>query len=176
MKNKANWDSFVLTGCNTDPAKRDAVWKVDSTSSQFRIQKYEDQAYDFKGLIIDFDCSTLKFNNQFIAPIMAKSAIFHAGDYVVGLSQGSLVLHSSGIVYISAYHNWVSKGGMTSIPVIMGYVDADFILKFSGLITMLHLTPQTAQVNASYGYDITWRQSMIKSKLWNRTGKIHVGN
>ncbi|KAA6355330.1 MAG: hypothetical protein EZS28_049143, partial [Streblomastix strix] len=23
MKNKANWDSFVLTGCNADPQNRD---------------------------------------------------------------------------------------------------------------------------------------------------------
>ncbi|KAA6371630.1 MAG: hypothetical protein EZS28_032843 [Streblomastix strix] len=28
MKNKANWDSFVLTGCNADPQSRDGVWKV----------------------------------------------------------------------------------------------------------------------------------------------------
>ncbi|KAA6361057.1 MAG: hypothetical protein EZS28_043416 [Streblomastix strix] len=48
MKNKANWDSFVLTGCNADPQNRDGVWKVGSTSSQFRIQKQEDDAYDYK--------------------------------------------------------------------------------------------------------------------------------
>ncbi|KAA6368201.1 MAG: hypothetical protein EZS28_036273 [Streblomastix strix] len=69
MKNKANWDSFVLTGCNADPQNRDGVWKVGSTSSQFRIQKQEDDAYDYKGIIIDFDCTTLKFNNQLVAPI-----------------------------------------------------------------------------------------------------------
>ncbi|KAA6396396.1 MAG: hypothetical protein EZS28_008075 [Streblomastix strix] len=28
MKNKANWDSFVLTGCNDDPTNTDGVWKV----------------------------------------------------------------------------------------------------------------------------------------------------
>ncbi|KAA6358182.1 MAG: hypothetical protein EZS28_046291 [Streblomastix strix] len=69
MKNKANWDSIVLTGCNDDPQNRDGVWKMGSTSSQFRIQEQEDEAYDYKGLIIDFDCTTLKFNNQLVAPI-----------------------------------------------------------------------------------------------------------
>ncbi|KAA6390212.1 MAG: hypothetical protein EZS28_014260 [Streblomastix strix] len=68
MKNKANWDSFVLTGCNVDPEDRDGVWKIGSTSSQFRIQKQEDQAYDLMGLIIDFDCTSLKFNNEIIVP------------------------------------------------------------------------------------------------------------
>ncbi|KAA6380062.1 MAG: hypothetical protein EZS28_024411 [Streblomastix strix] len=69
MKNKNNWDSFVLTGCNADPTDRDGIWKMGSISSQFRIQKQEDVAYDYKGLIIDFDCTSLKFNNQIIAPI-----------------------------------------------------------------------------------------------------------
>ncbi|KAA6382009.1 MAG: hypothetical protein EZS28_022465 [Streblomastix strix] len=69
MKNKNNWDSFVLTGCNADPTDRDGVWKIGSTSSQFRIQKQEDEAYDYKGLIIDFDCTQLKFNNQLVSPL-----------------------------------------------------------------------------------------------------------
>ncbi|KAA6377053.1 MAG: hypothetical protein EZS28_027420 [Streblomastix strix] len=69
MKNKNNWDSFVLTGCNADPTDRDGVWKMGSTSSQFRIQKQEDEAYDYKGLIIDFDCTSLKFKNQFVSPL-----------------------------------------------------------------------------------------------------------
>ncbi|KAA6357553.1 MAG: hypothetical protein EZS28_046919, partial [Streblomastix strix] len=69
MKNKANWDSFVLTGCNADPRNRDGVWKVGSTSSQFRIQKQEDEAYDYKGIIIGFDCTALKFNNQLVSPL-----------------------------------------------------------------------------------------------------------
>ncbi|KAA6382910.1 MAG: hypothetical protein EZS28_021563 [Streblomastix strix] len=73
MKNKANWDSFVLTGCNTNPLDRDDVWKVGSTSSQFRIQKQEDQAYDYKAMIIDFDCTTLKFNNQIVSPLHISS-------------------------------------------------------------------------------------------------------
>ncbi|KAA6378901.1 MAG: hypothetical protein EZS28_025570 [Streblomastix strix] len=81
MKNKANWDSFVLTGCNADPQNRDGVWKVGSTSSQFRIQKQEDQAYDYKGLIIDFDCTTLKFNNQLVAPIPIEYAISQSIAY-----------------------------------------------------------------------------------------------
>ncbi|KAA6383330.1 MAG: hypothetical protein EZS28_021144 [Streblomastix strix] len=69
IKNKANWDSFVLTGCNNDPTNSDGVWKMGSTSSQFRIQKQEDQAYDYKVLIIDFDCTSLQFNNQLVAPL-----------------------------------------------------------------------------------------------------------
>ncbi|KAA6382414.1 MAG: hypothetical protein EZS28_022060 [Streblomastix strix] len=69
MKNKNNSDSFVLTGCNADPTDRDGVWKMGSTSSQFRIQKQEDSAYDYKGLIIDFDCTSIKFNNQLVAPL-----------------------------------------------------------------------------------------------------------
>ncbi|KAA6373073.1 MAG: hypothetical protein EZS28_031402 [Streblomastix strix] len=69
MKNKANLDSFVLTGCNNDPTNSDGVWKMGSTSSQFRIQKQEDQAYDYKGLIIDFDSTQLKFNNQLVSPL-----------------------------------------------------------------------------------------------------------
>ncbi|KAA6400106.1 MAG: hypothetical protein EZS28_004367 [Streblomastix strix] len=38
-----------------------------------------------------------------------------------------------------------------------------------------NIYPFSAQANASYSYGITWRQSMTKSKLWNRTGKNHVG-
>ncbi|KAA6380353.1 MAG: hypothetical protein EZS28_024121 [Streblomastix strix] len=70
--------------------------------------------------------------------ITAKSGVFHAGDYVVGLSQGSLVLHSSGIVYSSVYLHWTSKGVQTSIPVTVGYVDAEFIPHFSDRVTMQH--------------------------------------
>ncbi|KAA6393383.1 MAG: hypothetical protein EZS28_011090 [Streblomastix strix] len=61
---------FVLTGCNSDPTDRDGVWKMGSTSSQFRIQKQKDEAYDYKGLIVDFDCTSLKFNNQLVAPLL----------------------------------------------------------------------------------------------------------
>ncbi|KAA6368524.1 MAG: hypothetical protein EZS28_035949 [Streblomastix strix] len=32
MKNKNNWDNFVLTGCNADPQDRDGVWKVVSSN------------------------------------------------------------------------------------------------------------------------------------------------
>ncbi|KAA6352769.1 MAG: hypothetical protein EZS28_051704 [Streblomastix strix] len=38
-----------------------------------------------------------------------------------------------------------------------------------------NIQPFTAQVNASYGAGITCRQSMTKSKLWNRTEKNYVG-
>ncbi|KAA6372699.1 MAG: hypothetical protein EZS28_031774, partial [Streblomastix strix] len=83
MKNKANLDSFVLTGCNADPTDRDGVWKMVSTSSQFRIQKQEDDAYDYKGLIIDFDCTTRKFNNQQVAPFPTPPI-----DYAIQQSLG----------------------------------------------------------------------------------------
>ncbi|KAA6399968.1 MAG: hypothetical protein EZS28_004507 [Streblomastix strix] len=69
MKNKANWDSFVLTGCNNDPTDSDGVWKMGSTLSQFMVQKQQDYAYDYKGLVIDFDCTQLKFNNQLVSPL-----------------------------------------------------------------------------------------------------------
>ncbi|KAA6387470.1 MAG: hypothetical protein EZS28_017007 [Streblomastix strix] len=85
MKNKANWDSFVLTGCNTDPQDRDGVWKMGSTSSQFRIQKQEDEAYDYNGLIIDFDCTSLKFNNQLVAPLPTPP-IEYATQQTLGIS------------------------------------------------------------------------------------------
>ncbi|KAA6384717.1 MAG: hypothetical protein EZS28_019758 [Streblomastix strix] len=74
MTNKANWDIFVLTGCNADLTDRDGVWKVGQTSSQFRIQKQEDEAYAYKGLIIVFDCTSLKFNNQIVAPLPIEYA------------------------------------------------------------------------------------------------------
>ncbi|KAA6393804.1 MAG: hypothetical protein EZS28_010670 [Streblomastix strix] len=85
MKNKANWYSFVLTGCNADPTDRGGVWKVGSTSSQFRIQKQEDEAYDYKGLIIDFDCISLKFNNEVIiyrppVEVAAQQSIAYGND------------------------------------------------------------------------------------------------
>ncbi|KAA6398058.1 MAG: hypothetical protein EZS28_006416 [Streblomastix strix] len=38
-----------------------------------------------------------------------------------------------------------------------------------------NIQPFAAQVNASYGAGITCHQSLIKSKLQNRTGKNHVG-
>ncbi|KAA6381576.1 MAG: hypothetical protein EZS28_022895 [Streblomastix strix] len=91
MKNKANWDSFVLTGCNADPSNRDGVWKMGSTSSQFWIQKQEDEAQDYKGLIIDFDCTILKFNNQLVAPLPTPPI-----GYAI---QQSLVTHSDPSTY-----------------------------------------------------------------------------
>ncbi|KAA6402647.1 MAG: hypothetical protein EZS28_001825 [Streblomastix strix] len=88
MKNKANWDSFVLKGCNADPTDRDGVWKIGSTSSKFRIQKQEDEAYDYKGLIIDFDCTSLKFNNQIIAPLPAPPI-----DYAIQQTLAIAITH-----------------------------------------------------------------------------------
>ncbi|KAA6396133.1 MAG: hypothetical protein EZS28_008336 [Streblomastix strix] len=68
MKNKANWDSFVLTGCNDDPKNRDGIWKMGSTSSQFRIYKQEDEAYDYKSLGIGvfdtFTCGQVMLQNN----------------------------------------------------------------------------------------------------------------
>ncbi|KAA6396318.1 MAG: hypothetical protein EZS28_008156 [Streblomastix strix] len=107
MKNKANWDCFILTGCNIDPMDRDGDWKVGS-------------------------------------PITTKSETFYAGDYVVGLNYGSLVVNSIGVIYISVYLHQTSYRGSTSIPVIIWYVDDDFKPKFTGLITMQHLTASSS--------------------------------
>ncbi|KAA6386555.1 MAG: hypothetical protein EZS28_017917 [Streblomastix strix] len=84
IKNKANWDSFVLTGCNTNTQDRDGVQKMGSTSSQFRIQKQEDRAYDYKGLIIDFDCSSPKFNNKLVVPLLTPP-IEYATQQTLGI-------------------------------------------------------------------------------------------
>ncbi|KAA6374738.1 MAG: hypothetical protein EZS28_029734 [Streblomastix strix] len=89
MKNQTNWDSIMLTGCNVDPTNRDVVWKMGITSSQFRIQKQEDEAYDYKGIIIDFDCTTLKFNNQIVALIPTPPI-----DYAIQQSLGIGVIDS----------------------------------------------------------------------------------
>ncbi|KAA6376659.1 MAG: hypothetical protein EZS28_027814 [Streblomastix strix] len=82
MKNKANWDSFVLTSCNIDPTDSDG-----------------DQAYDYKGLVIDFDCTSIKFNNQLVAPLPTppienaiKSTI--AYDMYESLTQSAYTLFS----------------------------------------------------------------------------------
>ncbi|KAA6357820.1 MAG: hypothetical protein EZS28_046653, partial [Streblomastix strix] len=101
MKNKANWDSFVLTSCNADPQDRDDVWKVGQTSSQFSISKQKDEAQDYKGIIIDFDCTALKFNNQIVAPLPVPPT-----DYVtqqkLALSTG--LNHVTGLLdYFGAY-------------------------------------------------------------------------
>ncbi|KAA6394116.1 MAG: hypothetical protein EZS28_010358 [Streblomastix strix] len=104
MKNKANWDSFVLTGCNIDPMDKNHVWKVGSTSSQFRIQKQEDEAYDYKRLIINFDCISLKFNNQIISPIPIEIATKYALAYGMyeSLVWGSFTTYN-GRAYLSVY-------------------------------------------------------------------------
>ncbi|KAA6392452.1 MAG: hypothetical protein EZS28_012017 [Streblomastix strix] len=97
MKNTANWDSFVLTGCNNDPTDRDDVWKMRSTSSQFRIQKQEDEAYDYKGFIIDFDCISLKFNNQLVSPLPIppiENAIKSTIAYGITQTQSAYILFS----------------------------------------------------------------------------------
>ncbi|KAA6398306.1 MAG: hypothetical protein EZS28_006171 [Streblomastix strix] len=93
----------------------------------FQTQKDNDYKNIIKEINIDRDCITFKFNGQEIGTTSAKYGMFHAGYYTVGLSQGSLVLHSSGIVYIGAYLHWTSQGGLTNIPITVGYVDEEFI-------------------------------------------------
>ncbi|KAA6365854.1 MAG: hypothetical protein EZS28_038619 [Streblomastix strix] len=120
MKNKNNWDSFVLTGCNADPQDRDGVWKMGSTSSQFRIQKQEDEAYDYKGLIIDFDCTSLKFNNQLVSPLPTppiEQAIKQTIAYGMyeSLVWGSVTTYNGrGYISIQVTHN--NPDAMTQNP------------------------------------------------------------
>ncbi|KAA6364926.1 MAG: hypothetical protein EZS28_039547 [Streblomastix strix] len=148
MKNKANLDSFVLTGCNTDPNDRDGAWKMVSTSSQFKIQKQEDEAYDYKGLIIDFDCTSLKFNNQLVAPLPTPP-IEYATYQTLGIGvfdfftwgQATLLNNSIyisiGITHTNLNTNW--NTGYTLFSVM--YDDAK--PKFSG-------TPRNIPLNAVF--------------------------
>ncbi|KAA6392941.1 MAG: hypothetical protein EZS28_011531 [Streblomastix strix] len=56
----------------------------DIRNQGLRIQKQEDEAYDYKRLIIDFDCTSLKFNNQVITPL-STPPIEYATQQVVGI-------------------------------------------------------------------------------------------
>ncbi|KAA6403605.1 MAG: hypothetical protein EZS28_000865 [Streblomastix strix] len=143
MKIKANWDSFVLTGCNTDPIDRDGVWKAGSTSSQFWIQKQEDQACDYKGLIIDFDCTSLKFNNEIIAP----KPIDYTIQQVLGIgvfdtfTQGTLTLQNNrGYSSIAITHSNPSTQWNTAYTLFSLMYD-QARPKFSG-------TPRNISLNA----------------------------
>ncbi|KAA6389685.1 MAG: hypothetical protein EZS28_014787 [Streblomastix strix] len=120
------------------------IWLRDAP---FQIQKDDDYKNINKEIYVDRDCTQLKFNGKVIDTTSAKRVQFHGDDYAVGLRQDSLVLLSSGIVYINAYLRWISYCGLTSIPVIMGYVDEEFIPKFTGLVTMQHLTASSTSIN-----------------------------
>ncbi|KAA6367549.1 MAG: hypothetical protein EZS28_036924 [Streblomastix strix] len=178
MKNKANWDSFVLTGCNADPQNRDGVWKMGSTSSQFRIQKQEDQAYDYKGLIIDFDCTTLKFNNQIVSPIPIppiEYAIYQSIAY--GMYEHLIwgtVKSQKDRVYISLQithsdPNTLTESGYT----LFSIVNNDIKPKFSGTT---HNLPLNAVMFAQkvYGYPIDWTGAIAMDCFINPQGNVII--
>ncbi|KAA6380848.1 MAG: hypothetical protein EZS28_023623 [Streblomastix strix] len=178
MKNKANWDSFVLTGCNDDPTNKDGVWKVGSTSSQFRILKQEDEAYDYKGLIIDFDCTTLKFNNQIISPIPISPieyAIYQSIAY--GMYEQLIwgtVKSQKERVYISlqithSNPNTQSQTGYT----LFSIVNNDIKPKFSGTT---HNIPLNAVLFAQkvYGYPIDWTGAIAMNCFINPQGNVII--
>ncbi|KAA6365626.1 MAG: hypothetical protein EZS28_038847 [Streblomastix strix] len=178
MKNKANWDSFVLTGCNDDPTNKDGVWKMGSTSSQFRIQKQEDEAYDYKGLIIDFDCTTLKFNNQIVSPLPIppiEYAIYQSIAY--GMYEQLIwgtVKSQKERVYISlqithSNPNTQSQTGYT----LFSIVNNDIKPKFSGTT---HNIPLNAVLFAQkvYGYPIDWTGAIAMDCFINPQGNVII--
>ncbi|KAA6401278.1 MAG: hypothetical protein EZS28_003195 [Streblomastix strix] len=178
MKNKANWDSFVLTGCNVDPTDTDGVWKMGSTSSQFRIQKQEDQAYDYKGIIIDFECSTLKFNNQIVSPlppVPIEYAIYWSIAYgrYEQLIWGT-VKSQKERAYISLQitHSDPSTscyGGYTLFSIF----NNDIKPKFSGTT---HNIPLNAVLFAQkvYGYPIDWTGAIAMDCYINPNGNVVI--
>ncbi|KAA6362675.1 MAG: hypothetical protein EZS28_041798 [Streblomastix strix] len=132
MKNKNNWDSFVLTGCNADPTDRDGLWKMGSTSSQFRIQKQQDSAYDLKGLIIGFDCASLKFNNQLVAPLPIEYATKQTLDQAKPKFSGSSYnIPLNAIMYITKQATtpvvWLNP-----IPIDC-FIDPDGLIKIKSI-------------------------------------------
>ncbi|KAA6362040.1 MAG: hypothetical protein EZS28_042432 [Streblomastix strix] len=178
MKNKANWDSFVLTGCNADRTDRDGVWKVGSTSSQFRVQKQEDQAYDYKGLIIDFDCTTLKFNNQLVAPLPTppiEYAIYQSIAY--GMHEHLIwgtVKSQKDRVYISLQithsdPNTVWQTGYTLFSIVNNAIKP----QFSGTT---HNLPLNAVMfaNKVYGYPIDWTGALPIDCFINPQGNVII--
>ncbi|KAA6358474.1 MAG: hypothetical protein EZS28_045999 [Streblomastix strix] len=178
MKNKANWDSFVLTGCNADPTNKDGVWKMGSTSSQFRIQKQEDEAYNYKGIIIDFDCTTLKFNNQLVAPIPTppvENAMKQALAYGMyeQLVWGSFTTYN-GRAYLSVQvthsnPNTLTESGYTMFSIVNNAIKP----KFSGTT---HNIPLNAVLFAQkvYGYPIDWTGAIAKDCYINPQGNVII--
>ncbi|KAA6370217.1 MAG: hypothetical protein EZS28_034256, partial [Streblomastix strix] len=178
MKNKANWDSFVLTGCNNDPTNSDGVWKMGSTSSQFRIQKQEDQAYDYKGLIIDFDCTSLKFNNQLVAPLPTppiEYATYQSIAYGMyeRLIWGTLTSQNNR-VYISLQvthsdPNTLTESGYTMFSII----NNDIKPKFTGT---QHNIPINAVMFAQkvIGYPICWNGAIPIDCFINPNGNVII--
>ncbi|KAA6366408.1 MAG: hypothetical protein EZS28_038065 [Streblomastix strix] len=149
MQYKAKWDCFVLTRSNADPQDRDGGWKMGSTSSQFRIQKQDDEAYDYNGLIIDFDCTTLWFNNELLAPLLTPP-IEYATQQTLDI--GVFDFFTWGQATLLNDHAYIS---------IVIYHSAK--PKFSG-------TPRNIPLNAVmfaqkvYGYPIDWTAETIKTK------------
>ncbi|KAA6398224.1 MAG: hypothetical protein EZS28_006248 [Streblomastix strix] len=82
-------------------------------------------------------------------------------DNVVGQSQSSLVVHSSGIAYISLYLHWTAQRGSTDIPVIMGTFDYDFIPKFTGPIIMQRLMTASANIKLILQSPTSWRALIL---------------
>ncbi|KAA6366080.1 MAG: hypothetical protein EZS28_038394 [Streblomastix strix] len=178
MKNKANWDSFVLTGCNNDPTNTDGVWKMGSTSSQFRIQKQEDQAYDYKGLIIDFDCTSLKFNNQLVAPLPTPPVDYATQQSIAyGMYEqriwGTLTTQNNR-VYISLQithsdPNTLTESGYTMFSI----VNNDIKPKFTG-------TTRNIPINAVMfaqkviGYPICWNGAIPIDCFINPNGNVII--
>ncbi|KAA6394704.1 MAG: hypothetical protein EZS28_009767 [Streblomastix strix] len=178
MKNKANWNSFILTGCNTDTQDRDGVWKMGSTSSQFRIQKQEDEAYDYKGLIINFDCTSLKFNNQVIAPL-STPRIEYATQQTLGIGvfdfftwgQATLlnkrVYISIGVTHTNPNSNW--NTGYTLFSVMNDVVKP----KFSG-------TPRNIPLNAVFyvtkqsSNPVLWTNAVVIDCFIDPDGHIKI--
>ncbi|KAA6375760.1 MAG: hypothetical protein EZS28_028713 [Streblomastix strix] len=180
MKNKANWDSFVLTGCNADPADRDRVWKMGSTSSQFRIQKQEDEAYDYKGIIIDFDCTTLKFNNQIVSTIPPQPieyAIYQSIAY--GMYEQLIwgtVKSQKDRVYISLQithsdPNTQCQSGYTLFSIVNNAIKP----KFSGTT---HYLPLNAVLFGQKvcGYPIGWNGAIPIDCFINPNGNVIINS
>ncbi|KAA6355897.1 MAG: hypothetical protein EZS28_048576 [Streblomastix strix] len=178
MKNKANWDSFVLTGRNDDPTNRDGVWKMGSTSSQFRIQKQEDEAYDYKGIIIDFECTTLKFNNQIVSPLPVppiEYAIYQSIAY--GMYEQLIwgtVKSQKDRVYISVQithsdPNTLTESGYTMFSIVINAIKP----KFS---STTHNIPLNAVMFAQkvIGYPICWNGAIPIDCFINPNGNVII--
>ncbi|KAA6390676.1 MAG: hypothetical protein EZS28_013796 [Streblomastix strix] len=175
MKNKANWDSFVLTGCNTDPQDRDGVWKVGSTSSQFRIQKQEDEAYNYKGLIIDFDCTSLKFKNQVVVPLpieYATQQILGIGVFDFFAWGQATLLNNRVYISIRITHTNPNTNWNTGYTLFSVMYDAAK-LKFSGSSRNIPLNA-ILYVSKQSSYPILWTNAVVINCFIDPDGHIKI--
>ncbi|KAA6402829.1 MAG: hypothetical protein EZS28_001644 [Streblomastix strix] len=91
-----------------------------------------------------------------------QKKIVHVADDVVGSSQDSLVLHSSGIVNINEYLHWASPGGTTADANTMGTVGDDFIPKLtvgaigSGKTTLLRSKAEIQRFSSGLAWAIIY--------------------